>query len=107
MTNHRSGAVTFKGNPLTLVGDELAPGAKAPNFDLHCYGPDGMQHVKRDDFLGKPLIVSVVPSGLTSSITRSPTKECSILTTTSTEETVSAVAGTSMLMQAMVSVVPS
>ena len=62
MTNHRSGAVTFKGNPLTLVGDELAPGAKAPNFDLHCYGPDGMQHVKRDDFSGKPLIVSVVPS---------------------------------------------
>ena len=62
MTNHRSGAVTFKGNPLTLVGDELVPGAKAPNFDLHCYGPDGMQHVKRDDFLGKPLIVSVVPS---------------------------------------------
>ena len=62
MTNHRSGAVTFKGNPLTLVGDELTPGAKAPDFDLCCYGADGMQHVKRDDFSGKPLIVSVVPS---------------------------------------------
>ena len=62
MTNHRSGAVTFKGNPLTLVGDELVPGAKAPDFDLHCYGADGMQQVKRDDFSGKPLIVSVVPS---------------------------------------------
>ena len=37
MTNHRSGAVTFKGNPLTLVGDELSPGAKAPDFDLCCY----------------------------------------------------------------------
>ena len=56
MTNHRSGAVTFKGNPLTLVGDELVPGAKAPNFDLHCYGPDGMQHVKRDDFLESHLL---------------------------------------------------
>ena len=62
MTNHRSNAVTFKGNPLTLVGDELVPGAKAPDFDLVCYGPDGMQHIKRDDFTGKPLIVSVVPS---------------------------------------------
>ena len=62
MTNHRSNAVTFKGNPLTLVGEELVLGAKAPDFDLVCYGSDGMQHIRRDDFHGKPLIVSVVPS---------------------------------------------
>jgi len=29
----RHGATTFKGNPLTLVGPELKPGDKAPDFD--------------------------------------------------------------------------
>jgi thiol peroxidase len=28
----RPGAVTFKGSPLTLVGPQLKPGTKAPNF---------------------------------------------------------------------------
>jgi len=58
----RHGAVTFKGNPLTLVGDEVKVGASAPDFDLTCYGPAGMEHIKKADLLGKPAFISVVPS---------------------------------------------
>jgi thiol peroxidase len=58
----RHGAVTFKGNPLTLVGDEVAVGAAAPDFDLTCYGPGGMEHIRKADLLGKPTVISVVPS---------------------------------------------
>ena len=58
----RHGAVTFKGNPLTLVGEEVKVGAAAPDFDVTCYGPAGMQHITKADVLGKPTIISVVPS---------------------------------------------
>lgn len=58
----RPGAVTFKGNPLTLVGDEVAVGSAAIDFDLTSYGPNGMEHISKADLLGKPAIISVVPS---------------------------------------------
>mgnify|MGYP006272511057 CR=1 FL=1 len=58
----RHGAVTFKGNPLTLVGDEVKVGSVAPDFDLACFGPAGMGHIRKADILGKPTIISVVPS---------------------------------------------
>ena len=58
----RHGAVTFKGNPLTLVGDEVKVGSPAPDFDLSSYGSGGMQHITKADLLGKPTIISVVPS---------------------------------------------
>ena len=58
----RHGAVTFKGNPLTLVGNELKVGSPAPDFDLTSYGPAGMTHIKKADLLGKPAFISVVPS---------------------------------------------
>jgi len=58
----RHGAVTFKGNPLTLVGEEVKVGGPAPDFDLASYGPGGMEHIRKADLLGKPTIVSVVPS---------------------------------------------
>jgi thiol peroxidase len=57
----RHGAVTFKGNPLALVGDEVKVGSPAPEFDL-TYFQDGMQHLRKADLLGKPTIISVVPS---------------------------------------------
>ena len=57
----RHGAVTFKGNPLTLAGEEVKVGAQAPDFDLTFY-KDGMHHVRKADLLGKPSIISVVPS---------------------------------------------
>ena len=58
----RHGAVTFKGNPLTLVGDELKVGAAAPEFALACYGAGGMQQIRKSDLCGKPTLISVVPS---------------------------------------------
>jgi thiol peroxidase len=57
----RHGAVTFKGNPLTLVGEEVQVGSPAPDFDLVFYR-DGMQHLRKADLAGKPAIISVVPS---------------------------------------------
>lgn len=57
----RHGAVTFKGTPLTLVGDEVKVGQPAPDFDLARF-EGGMQHVRKADLLGKPTIISVVPS---------------------------------------------
>lgn len=58
----RHGAVTFKGNPLTLVGEEITVGSPAPDFDLASYGPGGMQHIRKADLLGKTAFISVVPS---------------------------------------------
>lgn len=58
----RHGAVTFKGNPLTLVGEAVQVGKPAPDFDLVCYGEGGMHHITKADLLGKPTIISVVPS---------------------------------------------
>lgn len=55
----RHGAVTFKGNPLTLVGEEVKVGAAAPEFTLT---GDAMQDIRKADLLGKPTIISVVPS---------------------------------------------
>jgi thiol peroxidase len=58
----RHGAVTFKGSPLTLVGEAVQVGQPAPDFDLVFYGEGGMHHVTKKDLLGKPSIISVVPS---------------------------------------------
>jgi thioredoxin-dependent peroxiredoxin len=57
----RSGAVTFKGTPLTLAGQELKVGQPAPDFKLH-YFEGGMKELKLADLKGKPTIISVVPS---------------------------------------------
>jgi thiol peroxidase len=57
----RKGAVTFKGNPLTLAGNEVKVGQQAPDFKLH-YFEGGMKEIKLSDLKGKPTILSVVPS---------------------------------------------
>lgn len=55
----RTGIITFSGNPLTLIGDEIKVGAGAPDFNV----------VDKDltpktlaDYSGKVLILSAVPS---------------------------------------------
>ena len=48
----RSGAVTFKGNPLT----------SAPDFTLHYFEAGAMKTIKPGDLKGKATIISVVPS---------------------------------------------
>lgn len=55
----RSGAVTMKGNPLTLVGPELKVGDKAPDFVVL---RNDLTPAKLADFKGKPVIICSVPS---------------------------------------------
>ena len=57
----RSGVITFKGNGMTLAGEDVAIGADAPAFSLH-YAENGIQELTLDDLKGKPSILSVVPS---------------------------------------------
>lgn len=58
----RQGAVTFKGNPLTLAGEAVKAGGPAPPFTLHAYENGGMQTITNDTVKGKPTVISVVPS---------------------------------------------
>ncbi|HWB00748.1 MAG TPA: thiol peroxidase [Pirellulales bacterium] len=58
----RPGAVTFKGNPLTLVGEEVKAGQPAPAFKLHRYADGKMSEVTLETVRGKPTILNVVPS---------------------------------------------
>ena len=57
----RSGVITFKGNPMTLQGEDVAVGAAAPSFSL-TYAENGLQELTLEDLKGKPSIISVVPS---------------------------------------------
>jgi thiol peroxidase len=59
MAEERKGAITMRGNPVTLVGPELKPGQRAPNFTL--IGKD-MRPVTLDNFKGKVKIIASVPS---------------------------------------------
>ena len=55
----RKNVVTFKGNPLTLVGAEVKVGDTAPDFTA-C--DSGLQPVKLSNFKGQAVIISAVPS---------------------------------------------
>src|SRR3990167_6117941 len=55
----RHGAVTMRGNPLTLLGPELRAGDTAPDFKL--VGND-LKPVTLADTAGKVRILSAVPS---------------------------------------------
>lgn len=55
----RKGAVTFKGNPLTLLGGELKIGDTAPDFTAT---DNGLKPVKLSDFKGQTVVISSVPS---------------------------------------------
>ncbi len=57
----RSGAVTFKGTPLTLAGEAVKVGQPAPDFTVH-YFDGGLKTIKLSDLKGKPAFISVVPS---------------------------------------------
>ncbi|MER3474504.1 MAG: thiol peroxidase [Armatimonadota bacterium] len=59
MPVERPGAVTFKGQPLTLVGPEMKPGDKAPDFTLI---DQSLNPVSLKDYAGKIVLLSVVPS---------------------------------------------
>ncbi len=58
----RSGAVTFKGKPLTLAGDEVKVGAQAPDFTVYYFEAGELKPIRLADLKGKPTLLSVVPS---------------------------------------------
>ncbi|MCR1899000.1 thiol peroxidase [Irregularibacter muris] len=55
----RKDIVTMKGNPMTLLGPEIKPGMRAPDFTLV---DRDLNEVTLDDGKGKVRIFSVVPS---------------------------------------------
>lgn len=55
----RKGIITFKGNPMTLLGPEVKVGDKAPDFRVV---DTGLAPVTLADFRGKVKILSSVPS---------------------------------------------
>jgi len=55
----RSGIITFKGNPFTLLGPELKVGDKAPDFAVV---DNGLAPVTLASSSGKVRIISAVPS---------------------------------------------
>ncbi|PYM20044.1 MAG: thiol peroxidase [Candidatus Rokuibacteriota bacterium] len=59
MPEERTGVVTLRGNPVTLVGAEIKTGQKAPAFTAI---DNSLQPVKLGDSGGKVLILSSVPS---------------------------------------------
>jgi thiol peroxidase len=52
----RKGAVTFKNNPVTLMGPEIKVGDAAPNFKVLT---NGLEEKTLNDYKGKTLILSV------------------------------------------------
>jgi thiol peroxidase len=55
----RTAAITFKGNPMTLLGPEIKVGDKAPAFQVT--GQD-LGDISLNDYAGKVLVISVLPS---------------------------------------------
>ena len=51
--------VTFKGNPVTLVGTEVKAGEAAPDFTV--LSPE-LKEVKLSDYKGKVVVIAVFPS---------------------------------------------
>jgi thioredoxin-dependent peroxiredoxin len=57
----RPNAVTFKGTPMTLAGEEVKVGQSAPFFKVH-YFEGGLKSITPCCLKGKATILSVVPS---------------------------------------------
>lgn len=55
----RTGIVTMKGRPLTLVGSEIRLGQKAPDFEVIA---NDLSPVKFSSFRGKVCVIASVPS---------------------------------------------
>jgi thiol peroxidase len=66
----RANAVTFLGNPLTLVGKPLSPGDPAPDATVL---KQDLTPVRIHDYKGQTLLISVVPS-LDTSVCSAQTK---------------------------------
>ncbi len=59
MSQERTGVITFKGNPMTLLGPDVKVGDSAPEFKVV---DTGLQPVTLADSAGKVRLITVVPS---------------------------------------------
>jgi len=59
VANQEKGSVTFQGNPLTLIGDEIQVGQPLPDCELL---DKGLGAVKLSSYRGKVCVISTVPS---------------------------------------------
>jgi thiol peroxidase len=57
--NERAGLITMRGNPLTLIGQEIKPGNPAPDFASL---DNELKPVRLSSFRGKVVVISAVPS---------------------------------------------
>ncbi|HMK35020.1 MAG TPA: thiol peroxidase [Desulfomonilaceae bacterium] len=57
--NERSGLVTMRGNPITLLGNTVTVGDEAPNFTVV---DTALKPVEFSSFRGKVCVISAVPS---------------------------------------------
>ncbi len=57
--SERTGLVKMKGNPLTLVGNELQPGDMAPDFEVL---NENLEPVRLSSFRGRVVVIVSVPS---------------------------------------------
>jgi thiol peroxidase len=57
--NERAGLITMRGNPLTLIGQEIKPGNPAPDFESL---DNELKPVRLSSFRGKVVVISAVPS---------------------------------------------
>lgn len=55
----RKDAVTFKGNPITLIGNEIKEGDTAPDFTVLS---TNLNEVRLSDYKGKVVVIAVFPS---------------------------------------------
>ncbi len=79
MSQERTGAVTFAGGAVTLVGPELKIGDKAPDATLLT---NSLKDVQLSSYFGRVVLVSVVPSldtGVCDAQTRRFNEEASTL----------------------------
>src|SRR6056297_1936132 len=79
MAEKRTDVVTFKQNPMTLVGPDIAVGSPAPDFKVV---DEALQPVTRDSARGKVQLIAVVPSidtGGCDTLTRKVNKEAAAL----------------------------
>ena len=59
MAEERTGVITFKGNPMTLLGPALKAGDRAPDFAVV---DNGLGAVSLATYAGKIKVISAVPS---------------------------------------------
>jgi thiol peroxidase len=75
----RKGAITFKGNEMTLVGPEVKVGDSAPDFTAV---NTALEPVKLSDFKGQVVVITTVPSldtGVCEAMTRKFNEEAAKL----------------------------